>query len=1001
MHTWKRRQYRVQFLRSHDVGHIPLPILQSSLRAGRDTPASLLVVAVCALLQAISLALARWAYLGFGWRMYSKFAGDMLLPDAEQRRRAGLRLHRYTALVKLDAQISSLLLVVGLVNGINPAGSHPLVPLILVAAIGISGSYVWLMICWIGITQSRSKISLMAEFTYPICYVIASSFIFSSVYYGSRIHQVHGQAYLIMFSILFITARTFVWWDARLLSSSASFTKLPNGTDFLGVNGKKNKSNQHESTPGRCGIHKAILPLVQGAWLLKLSSSSLSGGNGSSPLKAAFAGTSQRGRWRYFQLSHDGSTLRWDWRKYVLLVHVESVQCDVEELTVTLSLTLEPDLRLKFPNKEVHATWSRGLTLLVMLLGNPDGLEANKSQRISITGANMSMQSAKTGSFTKGRLLATHPTEPGSPSRLLRLASASARVSAAGLVSKEALEAAALKARKVLEECSNPSSPAGTQDCRCSQHFFIQASGEVSSSPSAVDGEKKGKRKTAEVISLTAQASNIFSPALPYPSDNRNLRQNLRQQQHSKGSAEKAAMGSLLPGLRTPPSFIVGDEEQCMKYSPEEGSSPEKRHILGRISAPFNAMTEKLQQAGYAVSKQLKFGTDVTRSYANYSNINRHEDLQETSRNSQVHGEIIYSVDRQGHPPNPESGRELHPCKGLEELSHNRNPSIGSGHMHQSSDHDIDTRKWKDVSSWSSTGGVSMAQARRSDSCTSDSQLNSEVKHPAVDSNSSLSQIHYGNLRIEHVDRQQKEFPGSLQRSYSLGDTAFVPKLPLQLAADSADTTLCRLSSAPPYHLDRDTFAIDKTSHNMKMMNGWKACHANQKERKEPHKVDPVLAASTGDVNEPKLEDQPRQYMSFRKNDSLLIYPHFSSMIVPYGNSIASHGISVNVEMVDFDALTFGRLLGQGAEGPVYGAWFRETPVAIKRASCPSEVEVHLHAGSHDNVVNLRGLTLRGGRTYLIMELCPRYEPTNLRILFDCMTHVELRNILYASFIEI
>ena len=56
----------------------------------------------------------------------------------------------------------------------------------------------------------------------------------------------------------------------------------------------------------------------------------------------------------------------------------------------------------------------------------------------------------------------------------------------------------------------------------------------------------------------------------------------------------------------------------------------------------------------------------------------------------------------------------------------------------------------------------------------------------------------------------------------------------------------------------------------------------------------------------------------------------------------------------------------------MYAAWFHETPVAVKRASCQAEVDLHLHSGSHDNVVNLRGLAQHGGHTYLIMELCPR-----------------------------
>lgn len=46
--------------------------------------------------------------------------------------------------------------------------------------------------------------------------------------------------------------------------------------------------------------------------------------------------------------------------------------------------------------------------------------------------------------------------------------------------------------------------------------------------------------------------------------------------------------------------------------------------------------------------------------------------------------------------------------------------------------------------------------------------------------------------------------------------------------------------------------------------------------------------------------------------------------------------------------------------------------MAVKRASCQMEVDLHVHAGWHDNVVNLRGLAYHGGHTYLVMEMCPR-----------------------------
>ena len=55
----------------------------------------------------------------------------------------------------------------------------------------------------------------------------------------------------------------------------------------------------------------------------------------------------------------------------------------------------------------------------------------------------------------------------------------------------------------------------------------------------------------------------------------------------------------------------------------------------------------------------------------------------------------------------------------------------------------------------------------------------------------------------------------------------------------------------------------------------------------------------------------------------------------------------------------------------MYAAWWQETPVAVKQASL-HEAEMAVHAGSHDNVVAVRGLCQWGAALYLVMELCPR-----------------------------
>ena len=198
-------------LERHGTGAVNLdPILTDSaprvlnaIQAGRDT-VSITVACICALLQLTLLGLTRWAYLGFGWRMYSKLAGDMRRPNIERTRNASLRLDRFLALAKIDIQLMVLLLIVGVINGINAGGSAYLPSLLVASTVGVVAAAVWLALCWVAVTFGRPRLSLFAEFTHPFIYIVAAAYMFSSVYYGDELVQIHGQAYLLAFPVLFL-----------------------------------------------------------------------------------------------------------------------------------------------------------------------------------------------------------------------------------------------------------------------------------------------------------------------------------------------------------------------------------------------------------------------------------------------------------------------------------------------------------------------------------------------------------------------------------------------------------------------------------------------------------------------------------------------------------------------------------------------------------------------------------------------------------------------------
>ncbi|WPT13220.1 Mitogen-activated protein kinase kinase kinase 20 [Picochlorum sp. SENEW3] len=747
-----------------------LIIYSTSLKAGRDT-VSITVAIVCALLQVATLSLTRWAYLGFGWRMYSKIAGDMRLPNIDRCRRASLRRDRFVALAKLDVQLMTLLLIVGVINGINPGADSYLPSLLVASTVGVVAVALWLTVCCIAVMYGKPRLALFAEFSHPFSYIVAAAYMFSSVYYGNTLVQIHGQAYLLAFPVFFLFGRTFVWWDARLLSGSDLailhrdlYGKLPdegNKVDLWKANTQFDNTTmdtaggmREDATRGRqrhAKVPSALLPLIHGEWLLKLPSNETNHGIVSSKSFNRVLGAfnvSSAGKWRFFQLSHDGSTLRWDWRKYVLLMHVESVLACTENLTITLKFTLEPDLRLKCRDMETHEKWARGLTLVVMLLGNPDGLEGREMFR-------KQSQSLK--------------KEPHSPTKLLsRLTSGSWRPSAAGLLTKEALQAAASKARKAF---SDQTDSTGSSDGDGDDTEYMS-----SCKPRVSLDEGEGGTP-AKHFSVIASAG-------------RGIHRRRGTPQTGNDTLHSPIISNRLSGAHS------------LQHDIELGLTKTGGHTgSGTVTPRHGSFT-------YVGDSPSKIG--VSR---------RHENLLFEGRRSSF--------------SNVDPHRLLH-------TGNTNSPSSTDG------------------------------------------------QHPVT---------------------QYKRSPSPLRRGGAIES---------MYKSDSLDATISQ-------------YAPHSEAWQMKFDAGM--AYAD---------------STTTDGSQSQVATPLDRIGSLTRNPS------------------------INVEMIEFSQLTFGKMLGQGVEGPVYAAWYQETPVAVKRASCQSEIDIHLHAGWHDNVVNLRGLAHNVGHTYLIMELCPR-----------------------------
>ncbi len=484
----------------------------------------------------------------------------------------------------------------------------------------------------------------------------------------------------------------------------------------------------------------ALVPLIHGSWLLKLPSYDPCKKASSRNLLLSSFGLAGSGRWRFFQLSHDGSTLRWDWRKFVLLMHVESVHACVEDLTITLKFTLEPELRLQCRDKQTHADWARGLTLVVMMLGNPDGLDGKQA-----FGA-----SARADSVTLSK-------QPPSPPKLLnRLTSGSLRASAAGLVTKDALRMAAFQARKAFSDQSEKSFSDEDGDATDECNSKRRDGGDGAMTPTS-----------KHAISLRAHAGAVVhrrraGPRSPFLAD-----ANPCSPAEALSRSESARFADIEMGLRGSP-MVQPRSASFTGESPSKLSSYRRQENIlfqeGRRSSFSKGNPHVLLNVPGAVGTAVRA---VYQAAPSPCGLGREAAAKE----------LVY--DGEGEPTS-------------DRLQHSHHSPYSTSHISQ-----------------------------RSESQCSLSSQNSP---------SQLSQSHLGLTRA----------------------------------------------------------------------------------------------------------------------------------------------VSINVEMIDFSGLSFGKMLGQGAEGPVYAAWYHETPVAVKRATSQAEIDVHLHAGWHDNVVNLRGLAHSGGHSYLVMELCPR-----------------------------
>ncbi|DBA89209.1 hypothetical protein WJX77_000076 [Trebouxia sp. C0004] len=309
--------------------------------------ADISVVTIALVLQILVLLFGYITWGQFGWRTYSKLAADMRIKNADEQRTSFVLVNCFMTLLKLDVQFLIILCMVGLDVGIQTGPGQPNnKPLIIVNSVGLIVMVVWSWLAYRAVKHEDRVLAWVLTVFLPIMYILPIVDIVLGYAYGNT--AANAKETLIFSAILVVVVRTAVWAFMHVLQKRFEYVALQRQL-MMGKNATPNGLTP-APTP-----HIELTPLMRGAWIGKPSSKA--------PKKR-----------RFFQLSHDGSTLRWSWNKYVVMYYVEDIEAQDDDLQLTLKMALEPDLRLRFFDAAHYSTWKRGFETLQQLLFSPGGL---------------------------------------------------------------------------------------------------------------------------------------------------------------------------------------------------------------------------------------------------------------------------------------------------------------------------------------------------------------------------------------------------------------------------------------------------------------------------------------------------------------------------------------------------------------------------------------------------------------------------------------------------
>ena len=562
---------------------------------------------------------------------------------------------------------------------------------------------------------------------------------------------------------------------------------------------------------------------------------------------------------RFFQLSHDASTLRWGWSTFVRLYYVQEVISSPETLSLTLTFVLDPELILKFPDAAIMQQWQRGIEHAMVLIMRPDADTAASEARDDHHRGPRYQSSSRDGS-----------PMVGGPGRAAAGAGGG-RKQRAGQEEHEAhleegmLHLLGMNVRRMGKTFSRRSSGislAGTPPPRASSAPTggESTAGEVSKTPDSQSG----------LNALTPSASKQIRTASA-------IQLQKRQRMAAFLAAAAATVGRLHPGKSSPGGWLMRPRSTIDRHDSSTMLHEEDEVELDAA--------EKADGKRRRV-KMVSIGTQT-------------DDLElELSTTSTFAPEIAPKEVPSSGEPDASAGPAMSHEEDLAAQYANLMAAASAGRVDGGGG-------WGD---WPSSSGANDTAG-------------------GGPSSSSFSQpLGFGGFGGGRNDTTEAtEIAGGFDNS-PLKERPYIP--PLGFSTPSAPDT--GPSSA---------FASKRRSN-----------------------LSPPLS--------------PNPSTSASSIAAALRSPTLSRAATPASPTSVTHPLAISVDVVDFDELSMGKLLGAGSEGAVYAAWYLETPVAVKRFNRVEdslhEVGMYLGIGSHDNVVALRALCQHEGAMYLVLEYCPR-----------------------------